>query len=562
MNTDPSNSMPHTHPGQAPQSASDSPSRESAGGLDRPAKPEEGPALRGWKRDLARILLVWGALLAVTVPFFWIARKRGAELVEMIKARDPAFTRVRSEAYYARGRLRYLEGKYDEAAFYLDKAYKTNPSLADARYYLGLIHKEKQEWSQALAEFQATLLEDSKHFAARFELAEILANRGKAYQATQALLTLEDILPKQSPLREELKLRTRLVPLAEEMLLDNPRHPQALLVTAEEAVRKQNLDEAERIYEKVLDLYPKNLAAFQGLVEVAEKREDPLQAIGRLTDLLRSYPNLIGGYDRLQSEIEKAGLPGQRAATGLFRQLDRLQPEHRVRDVLRPGMRLAGFDLAPLPTIYLNHYAIQLHWIQEQGLVWEAERVRPIYRLQDNLYARQERLFEVYENNVVPNPGFECAEPGPAFPAEWPGEYYFQRDVSQGWLQVIQEDVAEQKTNRYVRLDATALPEPAPIGLLSRRFSIRPRQTYLLGLRVRNRGGSPHVILRWQESEEVNVQVSRSTLRCQTNDWELQHLIVTSAPLATLVNLVLSNPQGEGIVDFDDVFLIALEGLD
>ncbi len=525
-------------------------------------QPDELAPAKGWGWDLARVLLVWVVVLGVTLPLFWVARRRGPELVEMIKTRDPGFTRVRAEAYYVRGKLRYLEGKYDEAAFYLDKAYRANPRLADARYYLGLIHKARQEWPQALSEFEATLSDESKHFAARFELAEILSNQGKSYRAVQALMTLEDILPKNSPLRHELQLRTRLVPLAQELLLENPDHPQALLITAQEDVRRQNLEEAEQIYGHILELYPDNQAALRGLVEISEKREDPVRTVERLADVIHHYPNGVAAYDELQSQIEKAQLSARGSAAGLFQQLNQLRPERRVQGPYRSGMRLSGFDLIPLPTIYLNHFAVQLHWVQEQGLVWEAERTRPLYRLQENLFARQERLFELIEDNLVPNSGFECSQVGPTLPAEWPGEYYRSRDTSEGWVRVIQEDVASQKTNRYVRLDSSAVKPPSPVGLLSRRFPVRPRQVYLLGLRVRSRGGVPHVMFRWQESEEENVQVSRFRIRFRSNDWELQHVLVTSPPQATLANLVLSNLAGEGIVDFDDLFLIELEGVD
>jgi len=543
--------------------------RKSATGLSEaaperacPESVERTSSRRAWAFDLGRVLIVWGLALAATLPFLWIFRQRAPELVEMIKTRDPGSARVRSEAYYARGKLRYLEGKYGEAAFYLDKAYRTNPTLADARYYLGMIHKRKQEWPQAIGDFEATLLENSRHFRARFELADILATQGKSYRATQGLLTLEDLLPKDSLVRRDLPLRERLVPLARELLLENPNHPQALLVTAQEAVRRQNLEEAEQVYTRVLELYPENQAALWGLVEISEKREDPAQTVERLANVITQYRAWVALYDRLQRQVEKAGLSARGTTAGLFQQLDRLRPQHRLQGPWRSGMQLSGFDLIPLPSVYLNYFAVQLHWTQEQGLVWEGERARPIHRLQENLFARQEKIFELIEDNLVPNPGFECSESGAALPAEWPGEYFHRRDVTEGWLRVIEEELPSQKSNRYVRLDASALEAPAPIGLFSRRFDAKPNQTYLLGIRLRSRGGTPHVLVRWQESEEEVVEVQRFPLRFRTDEWELQHVILTSPPQGVLANIVLSEVSGEGIVDFDDLFLIELEGVD
>lgn len=517
---------------------------------------------QSWLADLGLVLLVWGIALALSVPFFLIARTRGAEMIEIVKQRDSQYNRIRAEASLSRGRLRYMEGKLDEAGFYLNQALSINPNLPDAFYYLGKIQQDKGDPASAARQFEAALLLMSNHYEARLELARILADQGQTHLALQSLVILEDMLPGDSELRERFQIHRILVPLAQDLLQENPNHPQSLLILAQDAVRRQNYDEADQIYQRILGLYPKNQAALWGLVEVSRQREDTLQQVDRLVNVVQSYPRWVPKYEQLQAQIERAGVLAGGVAVGLFQGLDQQRPERSFQGPSRSGMRLVGFDLLPRPTFLLNEHIVQLHWTQEQGLVWEAERARPIYRLQDNLYARQNRLFEIMENNLVPNSGFESSEAGKNFPTEWLGEYYRNRGLEEGWLLIVREDIASQRINHYIRLNSSALEEPSAVGLSSSRFEVSPNQTYLFGLRVRSLEGIPHIIFRWQDREEKNIHPARYQIPFQTNNWEIQHLVVKSPPEANLCNIVIANLSTTGMVDFDDLFLFRLEGID
>jgi len=527
------------------------------------ASPESAVHNHGWIGDVLRILLVWGGVLLLTLPLFWIARQRAPLWTEEIKGRDPRMQQVRIEAYYARGKLRFLEQKYNEAAFYLTRAKNEDPTQADVWYYLGMIQRLKGESEAAAEHFEECLRQDSNHALARLELAQLLAEQGKTYPAAQHLLTLEDLLAEDSPVRAEENLEGQLIPLVDVLLQDNAEHPQALLLLGREAVRNQDWDEAERLYGRVLESYPGNRAALMGRVEVAEEQDDPMLVLRRLVDLVEQYPHWIALYDRLQQYQEQVGSLQGSMAAGIFEQLGQLRPEARVTGPERFGTRLVGFDLVPRPTILLNVFDVQLHWRQEQGLVWESERTRSFFRLTENLFAHENRLFEVLTRNLIPNPGFECAEPGTHFPGEWPGSFYQKKEeLSPGWVQTIEEDLPSQRINRYVRLDGSKLSVPSSVGLGSRRFLVQPNQHYLFGLRTRSRGGDPVVQVRWHGGWQTDVSVDRQRVPVRTTDWDLFALPVKSPPDSDSCSIILINRSSEGIVDFDDVFMVLLEGVE
>ena len=530
--------------------------------VTEPVANDKESASRNLGRDLLLVVIVWGVVVLIALPFFYLLRTKGPEMLDKLKQRDPQMDSVRAEALYARGKLRFAEGKFEEAGYYLQRAAKITPNMADIYFYLGQIHKSQNQWDEATALYEETLNKDSNHVQARLDLASLLASQGKNYLAVEILLTLEDLLPSNSPIRDQEGFYGQLIPLAQELYEENPENLQSALVLGRYAMRQDNLEEAEDLFRQVLDRYPDNEAALLGLVDVSEKRGDNMQAVERLADFLRKHPSYVPLYDRLWQLSQRADETAETLTSGLYTPLDWLRPMQSLRGPRRSGIQLIGFDLIPRSTLQLNLFDVVLFWQQEQGIVWETEREQPIYRLQENLFARQSRLYEVAEENLVPNPGFECGRPGANLPAEWPGEFYAELNPSQGWVQVIEEDLPSQKINRYIRLDCSRMDNVKHVGIYSRQFDIRPGQDYLLGFRFRNRGGSPVTNVRFQKSTKREFKVLRPSVEARSSDWEIFYYFFKSPEDMDICNLVLANNSQTGTVDFDDVFLIPLKGLD
>lgn len=528
------------------------------------AEPIQPPraARRRWYQDLSLILIVWLFVLALTLPFLYLLHQRGPEMIEKLKQRDPQMDRVRSESLIARGILHYSEGKLEEAGYYLQRAARITPDRAEIFHYLGLIHKDRKEWDPAIASFQEALNLDASSAQTRLELAAILAAQGKTYASAEILLTLQDLLPQDAPVRMRQDLYAQLAPLAQDLYDDNPDYLTAGLVLAHYAVEQENLEEGERLFTQVLRKQPDNESALLGLAAIGEKREDRIQTVERLADFLKKHPRWVPLYERLRVQSALAGETAESLTAGLYRPLGWLQPEKAFAGPRRSGMQLIGFDFLPRATLQLNLFDVVLYWQQDRGLVWESEREQPIYRLDENLYAHQSRLFEVVEENLIPNPGFECGRPGATLPAEWPGEFYRNLNPSAGWIQTIEEDLPTQKINRYIRLDTSRLSDVSLVGIYCRPLDIRPGQHYLLAFRYRNRGSVPLVNLRFWERFKKNIQVMRPPVQPRSSDWEIFHYIFKSPDQMDQFNLVLASQSKTGTVDYDDAVLIPLKGID
>ncbi len=524
--------------------------------------PSPRPVKRRWYRDLFLILVVWLAVLGIALPFFYLLRQRGPEMLEKLKQRDPQMDKLRSEALITRGILRYSEGKLEEAGYYLQRAARITPDRPEIYHYLGLTHRDRKEWDQAISSFEEALNLDASSAQTRLELASILATQGKTFASSEILLTLRDLLPDDAPVSIRQDLYAQLIPLAQDLYDDNADYLPAALVLAQYAVEQDNLEEGERLFTQVLRKQSESESALLGLAAISEKREDRIQTVERLADFLKKHPRWIPLYERLRVQSAWAGETAESLTAGLYRPLGWIQPEKAFAGPRRSGMQLIGFDFLPRATLQLNLFDVVLYWQQDRGLVWESEREQPIYRLDENLYAHQSRLFEVVEENLIPNSGFECGRPGANLPAEWPGEFYRNLNPSMGWIQTIEEDLPTQKINRYIRLDTSRLPEVSQVGIYCRPLDVRPNQQYLLAFRYRNRGGLPTVSLRFWERFKRDFEVKRPPIQPQSSDWEIFQYVFRSPDNRDQFNLALSNQSKSGTVDYDDAFLIPLKGLD
>jgi len=244
------------------------------------------PGPPGRWAELSKVILVWLIVLGLTVPFFWIVKDRGPEIVESIKARDPRYTRMRADALEARGKMQYREGKLNRAAFSLQQALQENPSLAEPNYYLGLINRDKDQVESAIEQLETALTKNPLLYPARFELARIFENQGKTYQALENLLILDDMFPEDSPYRDEYQIDQYMVPMAQQLLEEDANHLHALLILGRNALRREEPREAERYFRRVLSRHSKNLPALLGLVHVKKQLGDSQQVVDQLAELV------------------------------------------------------------------------------------------------------------------------------------------------------------------------------------------------------------------------------------------------------------------------------------
>ena len=538
------------------------PSLQSAGG-ENPAAESAGSSALG--RDLIKFFLLWLVVVLSALPLLWLVHRNRDRFTETIKVRDPAFRMARAQADYHRGKLYVQQNDYNKAAFYLERAYRDDPTLLDALYQLGIVYQQRGDLPEAENYLIQVLQKDSDYSPARLSLGEIYAQQGRLLDAWEIMLPLPDDLPEDSPLRFDWKLNSRMADLANQVLESQPENRTALLALALTAMDRGDWEEAERLYGRILQMYPRDLFALTEMATVSRLKEDEAQTVERLINIIRRSPRRVSTYYAAQNAVDKSGDSTGRVLQRMLNTLERSKPQYSVQAVEHRGLKLVGFDYLPEPRFSRNDFLIQLQWLLTDQAYRPVDEAQSLQRMGEGLYYRAGKFYQ-HAENLIANPGFEKTVFGTTLPKDW--TYQLDRtlgDFARSWAEVILDSSGETRVNRFLRIDLNRVQPLTWVSVLSKPVPVKPEMIYLLGFRIRADGGNPKAMVRWVSAENKTVRWWETRPDVSGNKWTMFYVVLTSPRQATSAGIFISNnfedqslPEGNKRIDVDDVFFIEL----
>jgi arylsulfatase A-like enzyme/tetratricopeptide (TPR) repeat protein len=160
-------------------------------------------------------------------------------------------------------RTRLKQGKVDEAVTWYEQTLKIDPAFTQARTGLGIVYRNRKQWSRAIEEFEEAL-EVGPNYIARHNLATIYAQQGALDQAMKHA-------------REAVKL--------------GPKQAESYNVLGSIYLLMKQLQEAERSYLQVIELSPQSDTAFTNLAKVYVQTHRSDKARNALHQALKINPN-------------------------------------------------------------------------------------------------------------------------------------------------------------------------------------------------------------------------------------------------------------------------------
>ncbi len=158
---------------------------------------------------------------------------------------------------------RLKQGKVDEAVTWYEQTLKMDPAFTQARTGLGIVYRNRKQWSRAIEEFEKAL-EFGPNYIARHNLATIYAQQGGLDQAMKHA-------------REAVKL--------------GPKQAESYNLLGSIYLLMKQLHEAERSYLQVIELSPRSDTAFINLAKVYVQTRRSDKARSALHQALKINPN-------------------------------------------------------------------------------------------------------------------------------------------------------------------------------------------------------------------------------------------------------------------------------
>jgi putative PEP-CTERM system TPR-repeat lipoprotein len=170
------------------------------------------------------------------------------------------------QALVVKARMLLADGKADEAKGRLDQAVQADAQTVDAHFLLGTIYAARNDYTEAVREFNEVLRLNPRAVAAQVQLARIELRRGSLAASVQA---------------------------AEQAAKNAPDSPVVRLVLARALIARGDLDKAGAEMKTLLDAYPDSavVVAQMGLLQLA--RNDRAAARTSFERARQIEPNLL-----------------------------------------------------------------------------------------------------------------------------------------------------------------------------------------------------------------------------------------------------------------------------
>jgi tetratricopeptide (TPR) repeat protein len=207
-----------------------------------------------------------------------------------------------AEGAYLAGRVFYAQDDQGNAAKYLERVVKTNPSLVDAQAFLAAVYARQRNYSAAVPAFQKVI--------------ELDPQRGVAY------LELGDIYFRMQRFTDAVAMLEKGVGL-------DSTNKQALFTIGNAYDEMRDFAKAADAYERFLKLNPEN--AWLGYLKLGQDRMELGQfdqAVAALEQAVKAQPRDIKVNYTLAQAYQKAGQLEQAEAT--FKNLAGLNPADAV----------------------------------------------------------------------------------------------------------------------------------------------------------------------------------------------------------------------------------------
>jgi tetratricopeptide (TPR) repeat protein len=175
-------------------------------------------------------------------------------------------------AHFWRGRLRAGKGEFDKALPDLNAAIRLGPT-ADAYAHRGYVLQKQRQFDDALSDFNQALRLDSNNYLALFLRGLLLGDLG---DTKAALGDLDAALLQQPDNREAIQARGQV---------------HVLRAEKEEAVRKEELENAQKDFEHSIQLDPKDPNGHTGRGGVNYLKGDFKEAVEDYTQAVELLPN-------------------------------------------------------------------------------------------------------------------------------------------------------------------------------------------------------------------------------------------------------------------------------
>ena len=231
------------------------------------------------------------------------------------------------DSLICRGQILTRQGHSNDAIRPLESALETEPDNAVAHYFLGIANSQLGNLQRAESECREAARLRPEMSEAQQALAGVALRKGdvdQVYESGEALIKAEPSSPLGYVLRGTAKLSRKDIAGGEDdfnkAIKVAPRNPLGYARLAAWRFATKRFDEAEKLYERALELDPNFAAALEGLLEVYGPSKQPSKVLARVKAQIARAPNnsiyylLLAKALLIEKDVERAEAAAQKAA--------------------------------------------------------------------------------------------------------------------------------------------------------------------------------------------------------------------------------------------------------
>lgn len=229
-----------------------------------------------------------------------------------------------------------IQGEYEEALTFFQKAAEAHPDDPDAWYGLGSCYVGLDKPDDAIAAYNRPILHDPDNALAHFVLAMYYKTIGQYEQEIPSLLEVVRIDPANLRARfelgrayGELERTEEQIDTFTEILGNNPDHIPTLLDLGATLGKVGRLDEAIAMFAKAGGLEPDNELIFYNIGVTYNRMNRSEAAIRAYTRAIRANPRMAAAHFNLGMTYLNQGR--RKSALDQYEILNRLQPDAATR---------------------------------------------------------------------------------------------------------------------------------------------------------------------------------------------------------------------------------------